>query len=168
MGMIKIGYFNTGIVDAPKERTKIRLEKGAVLIFKGNCSLGAGCRINVSSNGLVVFGDNFSATSRSTFYCNKKIEFGDDCLVSWDCLFMDTDSHKIFQDGKYINHDAEICIGNHVWIGCRSTILKGVSIANDSVIGAGAVVTKDCISEKCVYAGNPAVIVKSNVAWSKE
>lgn len=166
--MIKIGYFNTGIVDASKERTKIRLEKGARLIFKGTCSLGVGCRINVSRNGELVFGNNFSATSRSTFYSNKKIEFGNDCLVSWDCLFMDTDSHKIFQNEEHINQNAEICIGNHVWIGCRATILKGVSIANDSVIGAGAVITKDCISERCVYAGNPARIVKSDVDWSRE
>lgn len=50
-------------------------------------------------------------------------------------------------------------IGNDVWVGANVTILPGVTIGNCSVIGAGAVVTKD-VPEGVLVAGNPAVIKK--------
>jgi len=50
-------------------------------------------------------------------------------------------------------------IGDRVWIGANVTILKGVTIGNDAVIGAGSVVTKD-IPEKAIAVGNPAKVIK--------
>ena len=50
-------------------------------------------------------------------------------------------------------------IGDRVWIGANVTILKGVTIGNDAVIGAGSVVTKD-IPEKAIAVGNPAKVTK--------
>ena len=50
-------------------------------------------------------------------------------------------------------------IGDRVWIGANVTILKGVTVGNDAVIGAGSVVTKD-IPEKAIAVGNPAQVIK--------
>lgn len=50
-------------------------------------------------------------------------------------------------------------IGDRVWIGANVTILKGVTIGNDAVVGAGSVVTKD-IPEKAIAVGNPAKVIK--------
>ncbi|MBA2585639.1 MAG: maltose acetyltransferase, partial [Chthoniobacterales bacterium] len=50
-------------------------------------------------------------------------------------------------------------IGDNVWIGMNAVILKGVAIGENSVVAAGAVVTKS-VPENCVVAGNPAKIVK--------
>ena len=52
-----------------------------------------------------------------------------------------------------------VTIGDDVWIGSNVIILPGVKIASHSVIGAGAVVTKD-VDEYSVVAGNPAKVVK--------
>jgi galactoside O-acetyltransferase len=51
-------------------------------------------------------------------------------------------------------------IGNNVWIGVNSIILKGVKIGDGAIIGAGSVVTKD-IKEPGVYAGNPIHLIKA-------
>jgi acetyltransferase-like isoleucine patch superfamily enzyme len=53
-------------------------------------------------------------------------------------------------------------IGDRVWVGANVTILKGVNIGNDAVIGAGSVVTKD-IPEKAIAVGNPAKVIKYRV-----
>ena len=50
-------------------------------------------------------------------------------------------------------------IGEHCWIGGHVTILPGVTIGDRSVIGAGAVVTKD-VPPDCLAVGNPARVVK--------
>ena len=59
---------------------------------------------------------------------------------------------------------APIKIGNHVWIGQGATILKGVTIGNNSIIAAGAIVTKD-IPANCIAAGVPARVIKEDVNW---
>ena len=54
---------------------------------------------------------------------------------------------------------APIVIEDHVLIGARSIILKGVTIGHGSVIGAGSVVVRD-IPANCIAAGNPCVVIK--------
>ena len=52
-------------------------------------------------------------------------------------------------------------LGKRVWIGSGAIVLPGVTIGDNSVIGAGSVVTKD-VPENCVYGGNPAKLIKKN------
>jgi len=60
---------------------------------------------------------------------------------------------------------ALIVIGDHVWIGLNATILKGVRIADGSVVAAGAVVTRD-VPGNTLAGGVPASKIKENVTWS--
>lgn len=77
-----------------------------------------------------------------------------------------TDFHSIYNDsGERINNDKDIFIGEHVWIGERSYICKGVSIADNSVVGACSVVTKSFEESNVIIAGNPAAIKKERVKW---
>lgn len=163
--MIQIGYEGAGIIDKKYERTVIEIGNEDKLIFNGNCFVGAGTRICV--NGNLEFGSNVNITGRSDFICYKNIKIGDDSLISWDCLFMDTDFHKIYSNGKILNEPRSICIGNNVWIGCRTTILKGSAIPNGSVIGAGSVVSKKLEKESSIYVGNPVKQIKENINWGK-
>ena len=67
---------------------------------------------------------------------------------------MDTDMHIIVdQAERIINNSRPVYIGDNVWIGCRSTILKGVNIMEGNVIGAGSVIRRE--------------IIKENVQWKK-
>ena len=52
-----------------------------------------------------------------------------------------------------------MAIGNNVFIGMKSTILKGVHIGNNVIVGAGSVVVKD-VPDNCIVAGNPAKIIR--------
>jgi acetyltransferase-like isoleucine patch superfamily enzyme len=54
-------------------------------------------------------------------------------------------------------------IGRHCFIGARSVILPGIVIGDESIVGAGSVVTKD-VPPQCVVAGNPAVIIRRGIA----
>lgn len=80
---------------------------------------------------------------------------------------MDTDFHIIRDLAKVDEGKREkaVVIGSHVWIGCRATILKGTHILDDSVIAAGAVVSKKIESQSVLIAGNPALIKKTNITW---
>ncbi len=92
--------------------------------------------------------------------CKDNVTIGSDCAISWDVTIMDTDYHSI--EGN--SDTASVTIGNKVWIGCKATILKGVTIGDGAVIAAGALVTRD-VPPNSVVAGVPAKVVKSNIHW---
>ncbi|MFY0630665.1 MAG: acyltransferase [Flavobacteriaceae bacterium] len=163
-GMIKIGYGEVGIFDKKKSRS-IWQVSGKV-IFKGSANIGHGSKISVGQNATLEIGDNFNMTAESSIVCQKHIEFGNNCLVSWECLIMDTDFHKILdEDKKIINNPEPIIIGDKVWIGCRNLILKGSKISNNSIIGANSMVSKDISQNSGLFVGNPIQLKKENVTW---
>ena len=94
--------------------------------------------------------------------CAKNIEIGNDVAIAREVIIRDTDAHDIV-DGKH-KKVKPVKIGNHVWIGAKAMIMKGVTIGDGTIIAAGAVVTKD-IPENCIAAGVPAKIIKENVTW---
>ena len=163
-GMIKIGYGNIDIFD--KNKSKSIFKNNGNIVFNGSSIIGHGVKINVNKNAELILGDKFGITAESSIICNKKITFGDGCLVSWNCLFMDTDFHRIYNyQGEITNLDEEIVIEDNVWIGCGCTILKGIHIGQGSVIAANSNVTKSFINEECIIGGNPARVVKEKISW---
>lgn len=101
---------------------------------------------------------NRTRVQSHTFVC-ELVTIGDDCFIGHGVMFI----NDLFSDGRPAS-DASVwkrtTVGNRVSIGSNATILP-VSICDDVVIGAGAVVTKN-ISESGVYAGNPARRLPSN------
>lgn len=164
-GMVRIGFGEVGIFDRERSRSIWRVE-GRV-IFEGSAKLGHGTRLSVDPTGTVVFGDDFVITAESAIVCRKAIRFGTSVLASWDVLIMDTDWHSVTDmDGTTLNPDRDIMIGNHVWIGCRSIILKGVSIPDGSIVAAGSIVTKGNLHANSMIAGAPASEVRTGISWS--
>lgn len=106
-------------------------------------------------------GNNTSIGDRTEIHCGKEITIGDYCNISWDVVILDRDYHKL-NTQEYIYKPVHI--GDKVWIGCRSIILKGVSIGSGAVVAAGSVVTKD-VPANSVVAGNPAKIIKEDIYW---
>ena len=162
-GMIQIGYGNVGIFD--KKVSRSIWEVSGTVIFKGSANIGHGSKISVG--GTLILGDGFMITAESSIVASNKIEFGNDCLLSWDTLIMDADFHKI-QDksDNILNPPAPIIIGNKVWIGCRCLILKGAIIPDKSVIGANSFVGKHLEKENAVYGGQPVRILKEEIIWT--
>lgn len=166
-GTLKIGKHNVGTVDVKYYRSIF--ENRGTIIVNGNVQIGAGSRISVLKGGVLEFGNNFSITGGSQIICGKNVKFGDGCLLSWDILVMDTDFHKItdLSGKKLLNEPAPVIFGRHVWVGCRATILKGVEIADNTIIASGATVTRDIMEENAIYGGNGKTggIICRNVRW---
>ena len=118
------------------------------------------CYIQVESNAKLTIGSGY-ANVGFRLYCSEEITIGNDVAIADDVLIRDNDGHEII-DGNC--EKSKIHIGNHVWIGARATILKGVTIGDGSIIAAGSIVTKD-VPERAIVAGNPAKVIKTNVEW---
>ncbi len=118
------------------------------------CKIGDNCFIGpfVEIQKNVIIGKNCKIQSHA-FIC-EMVTIGDHCFISHGAMFI----NDTFKSGGPAGGDQskwrKTTIGNHVSIGTNATILP-VSICDQVVIGAGAVVTKD-ISEPGIYAGNPA------------
>ncbi|HTB31385.1 MAG TPA: acyltransferase, partial [Bacteroidia bacterium] len=97
----------------------------------------------------------------------KKIDIGEECLFAEGIIVRDNDGHKFGTNGNVSSEleNKEIIIGNHCWIGQRAMILKGVTLADNVIVGAGAVVAGNFPSNVAI-AGTPAKIIKENVSWS--
>ncbi len=86
------------------------------------------------------------------------ITIGDNTMIASGAYITDADWHGLY-DRTAIGPTETVTIGKNVWIGDRATVCKGVAIGDNSVIGTGAVVTRD-IPPDTVVAGNPARVVK--------
>jgi len=123
------------------------------------CNIGDNCFIGpfVEIQKDVTIGKNTKIQSH-TFIC-ELVTIGENCFISHGAKFV----NDTFSQGKPAGGDKtkwkKTKIGNNVSIGTNATILP-VTIANNVVIGAGSVVTKD-ITEKGIYAGNPARKIRS-------
>ena len=158
------------IVVSPKCRVawhKVRLARGCRLEIGNKSIVEAGIRFD-RPDSFVRIGDR-TYIGASTLVCAEEIEIGDDVLVSWGCTIVDHNSHPLawqersgdvsdwFEGRKDWTHveRAAVRIGNKAWIGFNAIILKGVTIGESAVVGAGAVVTRD-VPAYTVVAGNPA------------
>lgn len=160
--MIKIGFGDVGHYDRKRSRT-IWQVSGEV-DFGGKASIGHGSKISV--RGKLNLGEKFNMTAESTIVCAKEITIGNDCLVSWNVLLMDTDEHPLYDaENQRINEDKPIVIGNHVWIGCKCIILKGAQMPDNSVLAAGTLLKSAFAGNSQVVGGNPPTILKRDVRW---
>lgn len=106
-------------------------------------------------------GDRFLANFNVTILDIAPVHIGNDCMIGpGTCII--TVNHPLSPKGRrnHLGIAKPITIGNDVWIGANCTILPGVTIGNNVVVAAGAVVTKD-VPDNCVVAGVPAKKIKN-------
>lgn len=111
---------------------------------------------------MLKIGSHVSIGDRTEIHCGKNIAIGDHCVIAWDVVILDHDYHRLNSPTQV---HKPVRIEDHVWIGCRAIILKGVRIGKGSVVAAGSVVTRD-VPENTLVAGNPAKIVKTDIYWA--
>jgi acetyltransferase-like isoleucine patch superfamily enzyme len=80
-----------------------------------------------------------------------------------------SDMHSIVsvETGERLNPGGSVMVGDHVWLGVGCRIMKAVRIGAGSVIGAGAIVTRD-IPPNALAAGAPAEVTKTGITWTRE
>lgn len=141
--------------------SEFRVAEGGTLICESDFKLYQGASLYVAQGAtLILKGEKGYINTGSRINCFNHIEIGDDCGIGDNVTIVDSDHHSI--DGAQIS--APIIIGNHVWIGSNSMVLKGVTIGDGAVIAAESVVTKD-VPAHCLVGGVPAKILKDNIHW---
>jgi acetyltransferase-like isoleucine patch superfamily enzyme len=145
----------SGIVDV-KMGANVRIKEPVNLygcIIGNDCSIGPFVEVQKNVN----IGDGSKVQSHS-FIC-ELVTIGRNCFIGHGVMFV----NDLFSEGAPAGGDKSkwksTTIGDHVSIGSNATILP-VSICSGTVIGAGSVVTKD-ITEPGIYAGNPAIFIRS-------
>ena len=128
----------------------------------------AGSRINVNAGAKLSLGSGYM-NHECVIDCFDSISIGHHVVISERVVLRDSDNHSI-QDMEAISSDesavtAPIVIGDHVWVGMNTIVLKGVTIGEGAVVAAGSVVNKD-VPPHCLVAGVPAKVVKTDITWS--
>jgi acetyltransferase-like isoleucine patch superfamily enzyme len=99
---------------------------------------------------------------------DSTVSVGSDCLFSENVELRTSDSHEIHDtQGQRVNPPGDISIGRRVWVGNGVIVLKGVSVADDTVVGARSVVAASSSQVGVVLAGVPARVVREGVTWSR-
>jgi acetyltransferase-like isoleucine patch superfamily enzyme len=111
----------------------------------------------VQNKAVCEIGNWSTIGDRTEIHIGEQVHIGQNVRISWDCVIMDRDYHTL--DGTD-EKTQPVRIEDNVWIGCRSIILKGVTIGQHAVVGAGSVVTKS-VEPDTIVAGNPAKVIRS-------
>jgi len=134
------------------------LMKGNLVFEKENASLSIGDRCFIGKGLVSIAAD---------------IEIGDDVMLSWGVTITDHNSHSLKFSGRQFDvlnwHSGhkdwsmvdiqKVVVEDKAWIGFNAILLKGITIGEGAIVGAGSVVTKD-VPPFTIVAGNPAKIIR--------
>ncbi len=157
------------------------LLKGVLFRLRGNhheIDIKEGCRFQrggslwlEDDNGRLTIGKEttFEDVHIAVTEPGSKVIIGQDCMFAYDIDIRTGDSHSIIDrtTGVRINAARDVTIGNHVWVAAHAIILKGVTIADDCVIGTGSVVVDSLAEPGVIAAGNPAKVIKRQITWTR-
>lgn len=148
-----------------------------------------GARFEAYGKGSISIGE-MAVIGDARIVCRSRVQIGKRFLTSWNVFIQDFDPHPVVpelraaeqtlvcrnfeprlecdpafppQPNSKIEKDfsaAEIVIGDDVWMGANTTVLKGARIGNGSIVASGAVVVKGEYPDRAILAGNPAKVIK--------
>lgn len=154
-------------------RGRLEMRSPKSLVNVGADCLIHGNLVTETDTSRISIGNNVFIGGETLLDCVSSIVIEDDVLISYQCVLADSDNHSIrystrkndLNDWKMGKHDwsttrsEPIKISRGSWIGARSIILKGVTLGEGVIVGAGSVVTKD-VPAWTIVAGNPARIIR--------
>ncbi|HEY9704114.1 MAG TPA: acyltransferase [Allocoleopsis sp.] len=159
----KTFYFNCSWTKRSFSPSLLAMGSHAQLIVRDNFKIYDGSKIYISKNAQLTLGSGY-INNNAKINCFGRIEIGEDVAIGDNVCIRDSDNHYIMNRDDDYEMAKPIKIGNHVWVGINVTILKGVTIHDGAIIAAGAVVTRD-VPPRCLAAGVPAKIIKTDVDW---
>jgi maltose O-acetyltransferase len=142
----------------------LRIGANVMLGYREAYRLGSG-EIMLQTRGEraeIVIGANTGFNNNVVICATQSIRIGERCLIADGVGIYDSDFHELNPATRHTSTgpSAPVVIGNNVWLGSRSIVLKGVTIGDNAVIGALSLVTKD-VPANTVAAGIPAKVIKA-------
>ncbi len=110
----------------------------------------------------IIIGNNVAINNAFSIECSSKVIIENDVLIGANCSIIDNDGHDLEIDNRNGGSPktAPVHIQQNVFLGSNVSILKGITIGKNSIIGNGSVVTKN-IPENVIAAGNPAKVIRN-------
>ena len=130
---------------------------------QGRVAISRGARILIMKGAHLEIGGETTIHYNAAITCMKRISIASFCAISWNVNILDGNLHELIADGVPRPRARPVTLGSYAWIGCGSTVL-GATIGAGAVVGAGSVVVSD-VPDKVAVAGNPARVIRKNVAW---
>lgn len=145
--------FKGSLKSAISPLTEITLERGGYLNIGKGFKMRDGAKIRVRKGAKCTIGKNVLLNSGNIITCHDNIVIGDNVQLSPGVLIYDHD-HDFRAEGglsamKY--RSSPIVIGNNVWIGANTVILRGTVIGDNSVIAAGSVLKGNLPADTVIY-----------------
>ena len=157
-GTLRLGDAWRGLRHFPSE---FKMDDHGNLTVDGDFSIYTGLHVSINTGATLRLGSGY-INNNVTIDCFEAITIGHDVAIAKGVTIRDCDGHHINQN---LDTSSPISIGDHVWIGTNSIILKGVHIGDGAVVAAGSVVSKN-VPENALVGGVPARIIKHHVSWS--
>lgn len=137
--------------------------------INGDFSIGQGVKFILAKNSILTIGgkdkeSGSGITADTLIMVSKNIEIGKDFLCAWGIFISDSDWHTI--EGK--PHQADVIIGDHVWVANSCSISKGAVIGENCIVASHSKVANKEFPNNSLLAGTPALVVKTNVSWCRD
>ena len=139
---------------------RLVIKEGVTIRYTQIEILGDNCSIEIGKGSIIGHESYLSAKE------GRKLLIKDNCMFSRNVKIMTSDGHPIYQDGLIINKAKDVLINNNVWLADNVTVLKGVTIGDDCVVGINSTLTHS-IDSHTIAVGNPAKVVKENICWEE-
>lgn len=138
------------------------------IVNQGRMTIGSRVRLDSTvamlelvslPGGHLEIGDNVFINHGTSIVSSAHVRIGRDSLIGTHVMVMDCDFHNV-ETKEWDTTGRPVLIGERVWLANRAIVLKGITIGDDAVVGAGSVVTRD-VPPRTVVAGNPARVIRT-------
>lgn len=150
--------------------SRIDIGEGASLISSARRATAATVHAPVrlrthGPDARIILGEGVELSGTSITARSQTIRIDKHAMLAPNCIITDSDFHAQWPpERRHLDpgyeHDAPVHIGAHAWIGLNCIILKGVTIGEGAIVGAGSVVTRD-VAPRTLAAGVPARFIRS-------
>lgn len=163
------GHFRIAQIFGNNNPVVIEMGMNSRFQIDGDFCVGQGVGFYLSSHAVLTIGgkdkeSDSGITSDTIVLVYKKIEIGKDFLCAWNIFISDSDWHQI--GGQ--NHQADVVIGDHVWIANSNNILKGTTIGKNCIVASNSKITNKVFPDNVLIGGIPPKILKTNIEWNRD
>lgn len=146
-----------------KLETRLFLDKGAVLQYKDNTTIGYGSDIEVFTNAILSFGGGGATNIGATIICGERIDIGKNTMLGRHITIRDNNGSHYMNRQGYKN-SRPVIIGDKVWLTEQCTVMPGVKIGDGAIVGALSLVIRN-IPAYSMASGHPAEIIDEDILW---